>query len=485
MNFMNEDLFKETRPWIDGYRVALVNKGVEDKYAQWYLRRANAFMKQVGYSDPGDATREVVEGYFTELGRQNRLENWQFRQVVDAIRILVLDLAGHGWAADVDWRFWREKQNPVDAKGMGGLKNEARSMKSGARTVDENHATLYRESHAPVVDFSAYNLDEHGAAPALMAETLERIRAKIRQRNYSMRTEQTYLLWCEKFLRFHSCGTPERLSEESVKAYMAYLALKRQVAVNTQKQALNSIMFMFKQVFEIELGDFSDFVKAKRARRLPVVLTVAEVRSLLGQLEGAQALMAGLLYGGGLRLMECIRLRVQDVDFGYGQIVVRDGKGGKDRIVPLPDRYVEGLKRQVEHVGELHGKDLAAGFGEVFLPPSVARKNPKAAWELKWQYLFPSSKLSVDPRSHKTRRHHTHESALQKTVKRAAMDVGMMKRATCHTLRHSFATHLLEGGADIRTVQELLGHSDVSTTMIYTHVMNRPGLSVRSPADLL
>jgi integron integrase len=266
---------------------------------------------------------------------------------------------------------------------------------------------------------------------------------------------------------------------------MAYLALKRQVAVSTQKQALNSVMFMFKQVFGMELEEFGDFVKAKRPQRLPVVLSVAEVRQLLSRIQGVQGLMAGLMYGSGFRLMECQRLRVQDVDFEYGQIVVRDGKGGKDRVVPLPDCFVPRLKKQVALVEKLHRQDVKAGFGEVFVPASVGNKQPKAAWELKWQYLFPSSKLSVDPRSGKTRRHHAHETAVQRAIKQAAADAGIMKRVTCHTLRHSFATHLLEGGADIRTVQELLGHSDVSTTMIYTHVMNRPGLSVRSPADLL
>lgn len=420
-------------------------------------------MRYAGYTDPQGLSREVVERYLAELGRQNSLENWQFQQVVDAMRLLVGGLAGHSWADEIDWSFWRDTQKEVDG----------------------NHATLYREGREAKVDFSDYNLNEHAPAPAGMMDTLERIRNTIRRKRYSVRTEQAYLLWCGKFLRFHSCGSPEGLSADSVKAYLEYLVLKRRVAASTQKQALNSVMFMFKQVFGMELGDFSDFVRSKRPQRLPVVLSVEEVRGLLEQMQGVRALMVGLMYGGGLRLMECLRLRVQDIDFSYGQIMVRDGKGGKDRAVPLPERYVPRLKKQVELVEKLHRKDLAAGFGEVFVPLSVANKQRKAPWELKWQYLFPSSKLSVDERSGKTRRHHAHESAVQKAVKRSAAEAGIMKRVTCHTLRHSFATHLLEGGADIRTVQELLGHADVSTTMIYTHVMNRPGLSVRSPADLL
>lgn len=449
--------------WIDEYRIMLGNKGVSDRYAEWYMRRAQTFMRYAGYTDPRGLESKVVERYLAEKSRQESLEEWQFRQVVDAIRILVVDVAELAWARDVDWAFWR----------------------GGRQAVDGEHRTLYRESHQAQVDFSMYNLNPHGPKPEGMAETLERIRNTVRRRNYSVSTENTYVMWCEKFLCFASCGSPEKLTEEAVKAYMAYLALKRHLGVSTQKQALNSIMFMFKQVFGKELGEFNDFVRAKRPKRLPVVLTIEEVRGLLGEMKGAQALMAGLMYGSGLRLMECQRLRVQDVDFGYGQIMVRQGKGDKDRVVPLPERHAELLKRQVEMVEKLHQEDLKAGFGEVFLPASLARKNPKAAWELKWQYLFPAAKLSVDPRSGKTRRHHAHESSIQKSVKRAAKDANIMKRVTCHTLRHSFATHLLEGGADIRTVQELLGHSDVSTTMIYTHVMNRPGLSVRSPLDLL
>ena len=264
--------------WVDQYRVVLGNKGISQKYALWYVKRVDAFMRYAGYTDPGGLTREIVEKYFAEIGRKKTLENWQFCQVVDAMRILVLDTAALEWGKEVDWEFWRGTQ----------------------REVDKDHATLLREGSDSKMDFSQYNLNAHAPAPDGLADTLTRIRNTIRQMHYSVRTEQSYLLWCEKFLRFNSCGSPDQLTSESVKVYMAYLALKRRVAVNTQKQALNSVMFMFQKVFGMKLGNFSDFVRAKRPQRLPVVLSMDEVRKLFEQLEGAQSLMVGLMYGGGL-----------------------------------------------------------------------------------------------------------------------------------------------------------------------------------------
>jgi len=231
------------------------------------------------------------------------------------------------------------------------------------------------------------------------------------------------------------------------------------------------------------LGDLDGLVRAKRPRRLPVVLSRGEVGRLIEQLQGIRYLMAALLYGTGMRLMECVRLRVQDVDFEYHQLVVRDGKGQKDRVVPLPKRLEQPLREQLERSRILHREDLGKGLGEVFLPDALARKWPNAAREWRWQYVFPSARLSVDPRGGKTRRYHLHENGLQKAVKAAAQQAGITKRVSCHCLRHSFATHLLESGYDIRTVQELLGHADVSTTMIYTHVLNRGGQGVVSPLD--
>ncbi|MCK4378828.1 MAG: integron integrase, partial [Deltaproteobacteria bacterium] len=248
-------------------------------------------------------------------------------------------------------------------------------------------------------------------------------------------------------------------------------------------QALNAIVFFYREVLGNEAGDFSDFVRAKKPRRLPVVLSRDEVESLLANLDGVYHLQAGLLYGGGLRLMECLRLRVKDVDFGQGQIMVRDGKGQKDRVTVLPERYISLLQEHLNMIRKQFKQDREQGIAGVYIWPSLVRKYPNAPKQWGWQYLFPARRLSVDPRSGAVRRHHLHESGLQRAVKKAAEKAGLVKNVGCHTMRHCFATHLLEGGYDIRTVQELMGHSDVSTTMIYTHVLNRLGIAVRSPAD--
>ena len=451
------------RDWIEDFSIVLNGKGIKEQYAKWYLIRVKNFLVFAGCSHPRDVAKEQTERYLAGIGRKRGLKRWQFRQGIDSVRILLEDVCRHEWVNEIDWRFWY------------GTYEE----------VGNEHATLKRESDRIEADFSGYNLDEHGDPPEGMEDLLGRVKRKIRETDYAIRTEQTYLAWCEKFLRFHGCGSGDGLSEESVRVYMSYLAVGKGCAASTQRQALNAIVFLFRHVLGRELGSFGEFIKARRPKRLPVVLSSSEVRSLLSELTGTHRLMAGLMYGGGLRLMECVRLRLQDVDFDAGTVVVREGKGGKDRVVPLPTRFVPDVKEQFERVETLFAEDLKAGFGEVFVPASVGNKQPKAAFELKWRYLFPSSRIAFDARSGKNRRHHAHESGIQRAVKEAAERAGIMKRVTCHTLRHSFATHLLEGGADIRTVQELLGHSDVTTTMIYTHVMNRPGLSVRSPLDLL
>jgi integron integrase len=315
---------------------------------------------------------------------------------------------------------------------------------------------------------------------------LNRVREVIRTRHYSIRTEQSYTHWVKRYILFHNKRHPNELGEAEVAAFLTHLAVMRQVSPSTQNQALNALVFVYRHVLDRPLGDIVGSVRAKRPQRLPVILTKAEVRQLFLHLDGPHWLPACLLYGSGLRLMECIRLRVKDLDFTRRAITVRGGKGGKDRVVTLPDPCIDPLRQQLAQVSRLHNKDLQDGFGAVWLPHALARKYPRAATAFGWQYVFPASKRSVDPRSGVTRRHHLDESCLQRAVKLAIRKAGITKPASCHTLRHCFATHLLERGMDIRTVQEQLGHRDIRTTQIYTHVLQRGGNAVASPlVDIL
>ncbi|MEM4204273.1 MAG: integron integrase [Candidatus Methanomethylicaceae archaeon] len=312
---------------------------------------------------------------------------------------------------------------------------------------------------------------------------LDQLRETLRLIHYSYRTEASYVEWVRRFILFHGKRHPAEMGAAKIQAFLLHLANDRNVSACTQNQALSAILFLYREVLRKEIEPVL-LSAAKRPERLPTVLSREEVLRLINQLSGTHKLMAQMLYGSGLRLMECVRLRIKDVDFEYKCITVRVGKGEKDRIVPLPETVIPELKRQIERVRLLHEEDLAAGHGEVYLPKALTEKYPNAAKELAWQYLFPAHKRSFDPRCEgKERRHHLDPSALQRAVRRAAQQIGLLKRVTCHTLRHSFATHLLQSGYDIRTVQELLGHKDVRTTMIYTHVLQRGGLAVRSPLD--
>ena len=314
---------------------------------------------------------------------------------------------------------------------------------------------------------------------------LDQVRAKIRLKHYSIRTEQAYVDWIRRYILFHSKRHPQEMGKPEVEQFLSHLAVERNVAASTQNQALSAILFLYKEVLEKNIGWLDDVERAKRPARLPVVLTAAEVRAVLAHLEGRHRLMANLLYGAGLRLMECVRLRVKDLDFEYRQITVRDGKGQKDRLTMLPDALAGPLRTHLADVKILHEQDLQEGFGNVYLPFALERKYPNAGREWGWQYVFPASQRSIDPRSNIERRHHLDEQTLQRAFKSAVRASGITKPASCHSLRHSFATHLLMAGYDIRTVQELLGHKDVSTTMIYTHVLNRGGKGVVSPLDAI
>ncbi len=316
-----------------------------------------------------------------------------------------------------------------------------------------------------------------------MPRLLDQVRQAIRVRHYSVRTEHAYAQWVRRFVLFHGKRHPLEMGAPEVAAFLSHLATQRRVAAATQNQARNALLFLYREVLGQPLPELEEVVRAKRPHRLPLVLTPAEVTALLTVVSGTPRLVAGLLYGSGLRLLEAVRLRAKDLDFGRGEVVVRDGKGRRDRVTMLPRRLAGPLEKQLELARALHRSDLGEGFGAVYLPDALARKYPAAAREWGWQYVFPAQQRSCDPRTGEERRHHLSEATVQRAVRAGVRRAGLAKPASCHTLRHSFATHLLERGQDIRTVQELLGHRSVATTMIYTHVLNRGARGVPSPLD--
>jgi integron integrase len=312
---------------------------------------------------------------------------------------------------------------------------------------------------------------------------LDQVRDAIRLKHYSIRTEEAYVHWIKRFILFHQKRHPREMGTLEIEQFLTHLAVEEHVAASTQNQALSAILFLYREVLKHNLDASLHPTRAKQPKHLPNVLTQAQVRRVIAQLSGTHHLMAQLLYGSGLRLMECVRLRVQDIDFAHRAIIVRDGKGEQDRVTVLPDSLIAPLQEHWQRIKRLHEQDLARGYGSVYLPYALDRKYPNASREWGWQYVFPSERLSTDPRTGALRRHHVDESSLQKAVRQAACRAKISKPVGCHTFRHSFATHLLQNGYDIRTVQELLGHKDVKTTMIYTHVLQRGGLAVRSPLD--
>ena len=327
------------------------------------------------------------------------------------------------------------------------------------------------------------NATSFGGDPMEKDKLLDQVRTRIRLRHFSVRTEQAYLYWIKRFILFHHKRHPREMGEKEIEAFLSHLAVFGNVSASTQNQAFNSLLFLYRTIFGRDLGHIENVVRANRPRRLPVVFTKEEVKAIIERLHGHTRLIASLLYGSGLRLQECLRLRVKDVDFSRGLIIVREAKRNKDRIVPLPEKIKDDLTLHLKLIEAMHERDLHNGCGEVHLPYALSRKYPNAGKEFAWQYVFPASRISPDPRTKKTMRHHLDESFVQRSVKEAMMLTCPRKNGSCHSFRHSFATHLLEQGYDIRTVQELLGHQNLQTTMIYTHVLNKGGLAVRSPLD--
>lgn len=454
----------------------LISLGIDPKQAAWFVKWAVGFAKSMKGPLASRTSADVLR-YLEKLAKGSNIKEWQVKQAVQALQHLYQDQLDTAWA-----RKWQWDKGEAHALALLRQQAEAAPAKSQlplSQTKDSLNTP-------PPEDLQADdNIFDHSSASDLKgshADLLAKLKLEIRKRHYSIRTEQAYLAWTLRFLSFCRANGSAEPREPEVKAFLEYLVESRQVSASTQSQALNAMAFLFNNAWERPLGDLGAFTRSRRPKKLPEVLSVSEIEQLLGAMDGTAALMAGLLYGSGLRLMECIRLRVKDIDFEYRQIKVW-GKGQKHRPTVLPRRYEEPLQAHLKRVKALHQQDLAAGHGQVYMEPALARKYPKAAGQWQWQYVFPARQISVDPRSGQVHRHHVHETSLQKAVPAAARKVGLTKQVGCHTLRHSFATHLLENGADIRTVQELLGHENVATTMIYTHVMNRPGVNVQSPAD--
>ncbi|MGB7621389.1 MAG: integron integrase [Terriglobia bacterium] len=345
------------------------------------------------------------------------------------------------------------------------------------------HALSQRKRPSKLEDSSCFNESEGSRRDAPPPKLLDRVRGSIRAKHYSPRTEESYIHWIKQFIFFHGKRHPMEMGEAEINDFLTSLAVTERVSASTQNQALSALLFLYQHVLNRPLNWIQLEVRAKKPVRLPIVLTKMEIKAVLAQLQGTPKLIALLLYGSGLRLTECLELRVKDLDLARNEILVRDGKGQKDRHTMLPESLKEMLMVHLQRVKELHERDLADGAGRVMLPGALARKYPNADREWGWQYVFPANSRSLDKAAGIKRRYHIHESVVQKAMKEAVRHAGLTKPASCHSLRHSFATHLLEDGYDIRTVQELLGHRDVSTTMIYTHVLNRGGHGVRSPAD--
>jgi len=421
------------------YADILTGKNVDPKYHRWHVSWCRQFLQFLHPHPITDCTTEQVSAFLSNLRNNPSLKEWQYNQARSALWYLLHDLLQLPWAINK-----QPTRHP----------SPERANRPESRTLSESHQA-----------------------------TLKLLRSTLVGRQYAKRTVATYLDWATRFLAFYPQQSVTELDTNSVKDYLTALAEIHNVAVNTQKLALNALVFLFQEALERPLGDLSDFARAKKPVKVPVVLSREEVAALLAELQAPFLLMANLLYGSGLRLMEVIRLRIQDVDFAQNQLLVRDGKGRKDRVALLPEICRESLQQQIADARRIHTQDLEQGHGKVWLPGALAKKYPGAASDWRWQYVFPATRLSVDPESGIVRRHHFDESALQRAIREAAVCAKLSKPVSPHTLRHSFATHLLASGSDIRTVQELLGHNDVATTMIYTHVLNKPGLAVSSPVD--
>ena len=436
----------------EAYRGSAEENRVRPDRSPFYVRWAKEIESFLRKKPLKDSSRKDIEAFLADLGKRPGIADRQVRQAEHAPRILY------------------EIVLPHDAP-----EKHIALPKTGRNYTQEAVAKTerFRDRVIP------------SEVERRFSELIEAVKVEVRTRYFSYRTETSYLNWVRRFIAFHDDADPRGLSvPAAVKTYLDYLAVEREVSASTQNQALHALVFFYGQVLGKPLGEIEVFVRAKRPCRLPEVMTRDEVQRFLSKMSGMTGSMAGLMYGSGLRLMECVRLRVKDIDFSQHQIMVRDGKGQKGRVSMLPERFAAPLKEHLIRVKAVYEQDLAQGVAGDYLWPALERKYPNAGKEWIWQYVVPAKSLSADPRTGKVRRHHVSDTLLQKAVKEAAARAAIPKKVSCHTLRHSFATHLLEAGYDIRTVQELLGHADVATTMIYTHVLYSPRIFVKSPGDI-
>lgn len=449
------------RFWAN-YLIVLQKNSIPKNSLLWYRKHIEAYITANKDTPLNSHTGQDIDRYLNAKGRLPNLEEWQFGQIADALRLLFVELINSQWCNSYDWFHWR----------------------AFARELEQDHPTLMRDadpyslvapsSNRHILRFRTQFSDTHLA----FIKT-------IRVRQMAVRTEKTYEQWIARFLCYSKWKELDQLGAIDIQNYLEHLAVASKVSLATQKVALNALVFLFREVLGQNVENILSFTRSSPRQKIPTVLSQNEVRRLLEAMSGRSKLMASLMYGTGMRIMECTRLRVQDIDFDYRQITIREAKGKKQRVVPLPEKLCPLINEHLIQVKITHDEDLSAGFGEVLLPPAFARKIGSAVKNFSWQYVFPATRIAFDHRTGKSRRHHIHETSLQKAIRNAAKKANLTKRVTSHTLRHSFATHLLESGKDIRLIQELLGHADVNTTMIYTHVIKKGGLAVNSPFDAL
>ena len=461
---MNVNTQQYPQDFLPAYAQLLEERNIPPKARPYYLQCAKTWSTTVRSDD-----QSATEGFFQELGRRPNLPAWRFQQAVRAVAWLARDILLIPWAKCFDWRGLADQADPLEP----------------------DHRTLGRETIRVPAKQSSPVSQSVGPLPEIkkeVARICEELRRAIRLAGLSFATEETYAYWITRYSRFCLIRLKQRPQEAGtpgITEYLNYLALERNVSAATQKQALNAMVFLTRKVFGVTDFTLENAIPARGATRPPTVLSRDEVKRVLDCLQDPWKLAAQLMYGSGMRVMEAMRLRVQDIDFAQGRITVVNGKGGKHRVVPLPKALEGHLAQHLADAREMHQRDLAAGCGETHMPEALMRKYPNASKQWVWQYVFAAAKLCPHPRTGRIARHHLHQDSMGRQFREAVEQAGITKRAGCHTLRHSFATHLLESGVDIRTVQDLLGHSDVSTTMIYLHVIKRPGAGAPSPLDMV